>query len=160
MALTQSFAIAPLNGLVSVPIWHGYEGAGTQAWHEGEVLVASSGTLVVGTADPTAETIVGLSLEHAAGTTSADVAYIPALPNLIFEGCLQNAAGTATIALATHMYAEFGINVTSKVWWIDTDETTHKDVVIVGFKDAIGTLNGVVYFQFKPGATIFDQAVT
>ena len=159
MALTQGFAIAPLNGLVSVPIWHGYEAA-SQSFHEGELLINSSGALAVAGADPTAETLVGMALGHATGTTSADVAYIPLLPTLIFEGCLQNAAGTATIALATHMYAEFGINVTSNVWWIDTDETTHKDVVIVGFKDAIGTVNGVVYFQIKPGATIFDQAVT
>jgi hypothetical protein len=159
MALTQSFAVAPLNGLVSVPVWHGYEASG-QSFKAGEPLIMSTGALAVAGADPTAETLVGLSLAPATGTTSTDVAYIPLLFDMVFEGCLQNAAGTATIALATHMYAEFGINVTSNVWWIDTDETTHKDVVIVGFKDAIGTLNGVVYFMFKPGAGILDQAVT
>ena len=159
MALTRSFSIAPLMGLISVPIMHGYEAA-SQSYKAGEPLIASSGALAVAAADPTDDTLVGLALADATGTTSADVAYIPFLHGMVFEGQIQNAAATATIALATHMYAEFGLNVTSNVWWIDTDETTHKDVVIVGFKDAIGTLNGVVYFQFKPGVTIFHQATT
>jgi hypothetical protein len=138
---------------------HGSEAA-SQSFKAGEPLIVSSGALAVASAEPTAETLVGLSLGNATGTTGADVAYIPFLPWMIFEGCLQNAAGTATIAIATHMYAEFGIDVTSNKWWVDTDDTDDKDVIIVGFKDAVGTLNGVVYFMFKPGATIYDQAVT
>src|SRR5512139_3942226 len=109
MALTQSFAIAPLQGLKSVPIMHGYEAA-SQSFKAGEPLVNSSGALAVATAEPTAETLVGLSVAPASGTTSADCLYIPILPHMIFEGQIQNAAGTATLVVATHMYAEFGID--------------------------------------------------
>lgn len=159
MALTATFQIAPGQSLGSVEIRHGYEGS-SQSFKAGELLVNSSGTLVVATADPTAETIVGLSVAPATGTTNADCLYIPIWPHTVLRGQIQNAAGDATLAIATHMYAEFGLNVTSNVWWIDTDETTHKDVLIINFVDAVGTLNGFVDFQIKPGATVFAQAVT
>lgn len=160
MALTQGFQLGPMAGYASSPLLNILEGA-SQTFHEGEVLVASSGYAVVGGADPTAGTIIGLATCHGSNTTAGtNIPVVPALPGLIFEGCIQNAAATATLAVATHMYAEFGLNVTSNVWWIDTDETSHKDVIIVGFKDAVGTLNGVVYFMFKPLATIYGTAVT
>jgi hypothetical protein len=126
------------------------------------LLIASSGYAAVAAADPSAGTLIGLALNDGHNTTAGayKVGFVPLLPGLIFEGQLQNAAGTATIAQATHMFAEFGINVTSNKWWVDTDETTHKDVIIVGFKDAIGTLNGVVYFMFKPLATVYATAIT
>ncbi len=160
MALTQSFALGAMAGFTSYPLIEVPEGA-SQTFKAGDLLVASSGLAVVGGADPTAGTIIGLATCDGHNTTAGTlIQVIPALPGLIFEGQIQNAAATATLVYATHMFAEFGINVTSNKWWIDTDETTHKDTIIVGFKDVVGTLNGAVYFMFKPLATIYATAVT
>lgn len=160
MALTQSFRLGAMAGFTSCPLIEAYEGT-SQTFKDGDLLVASSGLAVVGGADPTAGTIIGLATCDGSNTTAGTpIQVVPALPGLIFEGQIQNGAANATLAIATHMFAEFGINVTSSKWWIDTDETTHKDVIIVGFKDPVGTLNGVVYFMFKPLATVYGTAVT
>ncbi|MFA5234442.1 MAG: hypothetical protein WC390_08600 [Sulfurimonas sp.] len=160
MALTQSFVLGPMAGFASYPLITVPEGA-SQTFKAGDLLVASSGLAVVGGADPTAGTIIGIATCDGSNTTAGTlIEVIPALPGLIFSGQIQNAAATATLVYATHMFAEFGINVTSNKWWIDTDETTHKDVIIVSFQDAVGTLNGIVNFMFKPLGTIYGTAIT
>lgn len=154
MALTRSFQHAfnmgPPTPMIQVP-----EGA-SQTFKEGEVIIASSGYGVVGAADPAVGTIIGVSCNAGNNTTAGlyNIGIVPALNSVVFEGQLQNGAGTAAIA-QTDLFLAYSINVTSNVWWIDKDDTTHKDTMIVGFKDAVGTVNGVVYFVFLPLMTVF-----
>lgn len=159
MALTRGFEYARLLGLENPPIMTFLEASG-QSFKAGELLIVSSGYVAVGSADPSAETIVGIALHDASGVQGTDVKVMCAMPGVIFEGQLQNGAGTATIAIATHMLAQFGVAVTSNKWWIDTDETSSVIVTIVGFKDAVGTLNGIVEFVFNPLGTIWGKNIS
>ena len=159
MALTRSFQFSHMLGGGSTPLIQVAEGA-SQTFKEAEIIINTSGYAVVGAADATAGTIIGLSANAGHNTTAGlyDVGIIPAIPGIcVFEGQIQNAAGTATIAQATHMFVTFSINVTANKWWVDTDDTSHLLVTVIGFKDAVGTLNGVVYFVFSPLATAWGR---
>lgn len=158
MSLTRGFDYARMLGYENPPIMNFPEGAG-QSFKKGELVVASGGYIVVGAADPSAETIVGIALADASGTQGTQIPVMCALPGVIFEGQLQNAAADAAIA-ATDMLKQYGVNLTSNKWWIDTDETTSKIVTIVAFKDATTTVNGVVEFVFNPLGTVWGSNIT
>ena len=160
MALTRGFQATRTMGLTMIPLITVLEGGSTQTFKKGAVLVASSGYAVVGAADPSAETIIGVAAQDASGTQGTEIKVVPALPWVIFEGQIQNAAADATLVIATHMLAQFSINLTTTKFWIDTDDNTHTIVTIIGFKDAVGTLNGVVEFVFNPLGTIFGSNIT
>src|SRR5574343_46590 len=161
MALTRGFKPAYVMGLTVIPTETIAEGA-SQTFLKGEVLVASSGYAVVGTGaasddQPTLATILGVAAEPGRNAAAGlyNVTYTPALPNVVFEGQLMFDAGTA-LAQA-HVGAVYGIDVTSNKWFVEGDETTDERVRVIGLKDAIGTVDGVVYFVFLPNTTIFSS---
>jgi hypothetical protein len=158
MALTRSIQAEYGMGFPSIPLETWKEGA-TQTFLEGEVLVASSGYAVVGTAGddaPTLGTILGIAQRAGRNvSTYPDVEFVPAITGLVFSAQLQNGAGTAAIE-QTDIGTKYGLNVTSNKWWVDKDDTTDERVVIVGFKDAVGTTNGVVYFMFLPNTSVYN----
>ena len=159
MALTRSIQPEYMIGMPSVPTETIKEGA-SQSFLKGEVLVISSGYAVVGTAgddNPVLGTILGISCMAGRNvSTYPDLQYIPALPGVVFSAQLQNAAATAAVA-QTNVGTVYGLNVTSNQWWVDTDDTTDERVRVIGYKDPIGTVNGVVYFVFLPNTTIFSS---
>lgn len=88
----QPIGAVRTEGLYSIPIEHGVEAA-SQSYKKGMLLIYSSGKLTVWTAD--ADNIVGISCSAATGVTSADVPYIPALPDsIIFEVSMDGALST------------------------------------------------------------------
>lgn len=153
MALLPLAAVDTL-GLSAVPLWHGVEKA-TQSWVMGALLVDSSGVVAVGAADPALGTILGVATGAATGVTGADVNFVPALSSIIFEGNLDDGSGTLALVQATHMWARFGLDVTSGKFWLDSTDTTNIRTCVVGFRDPVGTLNGRVYFVFLPDASRF-----
>jgi hypothetical protein len=155
MAL-QAMTVARTLGMNTPPIMHGQEAA-SQSYVVGALLVNSSGKLAVATADPTLATVVGLALTAATGTTDTDVSYVPILPGVIFEANLDDGSGTLVSAV-THLNAQFGIAVTSGKFWIDQSDTTNIRVCVIGFRDAIGTVNARAYCIFLPGAAPYTKA--
>lgn len=159
MAITRSFKPAFTLGLTSMPTLTIAEGA-SQSFLQNEVIVASSGYGVATTAgdnEPTLATILGVSAEAAHNTSAGlyNITYTPALPNVVFEGQLYIAAGTGiTQAMVGGAYE---LNVSSNKWYIDGDNTTDERVRVIGLKDPIGTVDGVVYFVFLPNTTIFSS---
>src|SRR5574343_863814 len=159
MAITRSFKSAYCMGLTSVPTETIAEGA-SQSFKKGEVIVISSGYAVATTAgndEPTLGTILGVASEDAHNTTAGayNITYTPALPNVVFEGQLYIAAGTGiTQAMVGGAYE---LNVSSNKWYIDGDNTADERVRVIGLKDDIGTVDGVVYFVFLPNTSIFSS---
>lgn len=150
MAMKEAYTL----GLNAMPSMHGQEAA-SQSYLVGGLLVDSSGKLAVGAADPSLGTILGIARTAATGTTDTDVIFTPALASVVFEANLDDGSGTLVSAI-THLWGRFGLAVTSGKFWIDSTDTTNIRVVVVGFKDDIGTLNGRVYCTFLPNATRFS----
>lgn len=150
MAL-QAMKAAHQLGLNITPTMHGQEAAG-QSYVVGALLVDSSGKVAVGAADPSLGTILGVANTAATGVTDTDVTFTPALPGVVFEANLDDGSGTLALAI-THRWARFGLAVTSGKFWIDQSDTTNIRVVVVDFRDAIGTANARVYCTFLPNAS-------
>jgi len=153
MAL-QAMTVARTLGLNTPPILHGQEAA-SQSYVVNALLVDSSGKVAVAAADPALGTILGLATVAATGTTDTDVPFVPALPGVVFEANLDDGSGTLVSAI-THLYGRFGLAVTSGKFWIDQSDTTNIRVCVVGFRDAIGTVNARVYCVFLPNSTRFS----
>lgn len=167
MAVTRSFAPAKTYGLYSTPVEEAKEAA-SQTYTKGAVLIPSltssavNGYVAEGAADPAAGVIIGVALE-AGKNTSAGVGtthYVPALPGVIFEGQVYHGTAASAVIATADRFKQYGIAKSGANWVIDKSETTHKDVRIVGFKDPVGTLNGVVYFVFASPGTIYGAAIT
>src|SRR5574343_286537 len=159
MAITRSFKPAYVMGLTVIPTETIAEGA-SQTFKKGEVIVASSGYAIAtaaGNDEPTLGTILGVAAEDAHNTTAGlyNISYSPALPFVVFEGQLYIAAGTGITQAMVG--AAYELNVSSNKWYIDGDNTTDERVRVIGLKDAIGTVDGVVYFVFLPNTTIFSS---
>ena len=94
--------------------------------------------------------VVGVSLVDGDNDSSAGTSimqYVPATPGQEFVAALD-----ATIA-QTHLYGAYGLEYdsSSATWIVDTGESSssQKCVTITGFRDAVGTANGLVYFMFN-----------
>jgi hypothetical protein len=105
---------------------------------------------------------VGVAAAPASGTTSHEVPILPAHPNFVFEGNLDAGSGTTALSVASHMFTRFGLTLdaTSDHWFVDSSDTTDERVVVVGFKDPNGTVNGRVFFVILPEATIYTSVAT
>lgn len=136
-------------------------------WKRGAVLIECSDTagyVDEGAADPTIGTIVGVA-QHvwppAAGTSpviETHVKVIPALPGIVFEGTLNTAAGTYTLAL-TDMLAAYGLGKDANgIWFIDQGDTTNTRVMVLSPISASGDAFPRVKFVFLPDATVYGGA--
>jgi hypothetical protein len=136
------------EGLYSTPSRESPEGA-TQTFKKGAVLVASGGNLVEGGVDPTG--IVGIAEDDGdnLGAGLGTVRYVPALPHVTFDMSLSG-----TIA-ATDLHVKYGLVKSGNNWGVDKAETVNTRVVIVGFKDPVGTVDGRVYVRFLAASTIY-----
>lgn len=144
----RAIEVAAMLGLSAPPVRHAAV-LGSEAWAKGAVLISNgSGLLAEAGADPVL--IVGVA-PYSYPATNVDVAdfsaYIPAMPNIEFEGTLDDGTGTYAL-LQADLWASYGLVVTSGVWHIDQSETTEDRVVITGLVDPVGTLAGRVRFQF------------
>ena len=104
-----------------IPMIGGKEGT-TQSWLAGQVVLQSSGVLVVGTDNAETELIVGFACNNASGTTGAACSIIPAVPGLLFEANLGRDA--AYTMLAADMFCTYSLGVTSAIHYLDEDIRT------------------------------------
>lgn len=158
MAL-QAMAPSQRSGLHSTPSDVGPEAA-TQVWIKGSLLVASSGYVAEAGADPV--DILGVAQEPSHNDAAAgthDVGYTPALSHVIFEGNIDTSAAVGTGAIAaTDRYAEYGVfqDPTTFHWYVDKNEAVNVKVIVLGFRDPVGTVQGRVYFKFIDSETIYN----
>ncbi len=121
----------------------------------GAPMVLTSGLLVEASANPDG-VVVGLAEQagnNDAGSLTTDRCIL-ALPNVVFEGALASTTASdpdqAHTLAQTDVGLKFGIaqGTTSKFWYVNFSNTTNTRVVVIGLKDAIGTISGRVYFMF------------
>jgi hypothetical protein len=152
----QSLKFARAQGLTVSPSLPGVEAAG-QTWKKGAPLKYVAGMLTeIAEADVTG--IAGIALGDATGVTGKQANYCPAMTGCVFEAefsDLTDGLNTPTQAIVGE---DFGLNKAGDGdWFIDNDEAAAElSVVISGFKDAVGTVNPVVFFHFKNSTTIFN----
>ncbi len=120
----------------------------SQTFLAGDLVFDDAGYVTVCGADPAK--ILGIALEDAHndasdGDHSIDVLVL----NANTYALMQVHHGTPANAVIedTDEGAEFGIAVSSNVWYIDKEETSSLRVKIVKLFDSLGTLNGRVYAQ-------------
>ena len=138
----------------TVSPFYGFEGA-SETYIEGALLILDSGDsnrLDEGGTDPV--NIEGIAARSAIGTAATAIPYYPALPGVVFEGSLDDgsAAGTGTIT-ASDFGASYGVTRDSGgIWYVDKNKTgADARVKIIGFRDALTTITGRVYFVFLIG---------
>lgn len=146
-------------GLYSTPSMVQGEGA-TQTFKKGAVLVNGSsgnvGMVVEAGADPTG--ILGVAEEDgknlAVGVGSCR--FVPAIPNQVFEMTIDDGTGTYAL-VAGDKNKLYGIAKDgSGIWYIDQTDTTNTRVLIVSFKDAVGTAAARVYCVFRSSQTAYN----
>lgn len=157
MALTnkpkQALA-AGIIGFVGTPVLHGVEKA-TQTYKKGAFIQDDDAGRITESASPIDASAVtkrtfGLAMQDATGVTGADVPLIWVGPNTVIELTLSDStAGTHTLAQADQ-WKVFPITkdptFSTGVWYADANAVSDTGgIVIVEFKDPIGTVDARVY---------------
>ena len=154
MALTTQplpLQAAYLVGGGAFPIWHGVEKA-AQTYKRGALLQDDDAGRLTPSASPVDGSAVtkrafGLALNDAKGTTGEDVPFVPVAEAQVYEGTLSDStAGTHTLAQADQ-WQTFPITKATTHWYLDANAVSDTGGgLVVGFKDAIGKVDGRVYF--------------
>ena len=152
----QKLAVAYLEGNSSVAVGHGPEEA-SQTFENGSLLIAdvTSGEVEQAAGEPVA-LILGISHGPASTVTGTDVMYTLAGPNTVFEGNIGTSVTAGDIA-ADDLFEAYPMNVTSEDWFVDKTDNSNPCVQVVGFRDAIGTTNGRIYFKFLTSTLLYDS---
>jgi len=163
----QPMKAARTLGGLDIPLESLPEGA-SKTFKAGAVVVYSSGGISEASNDPSTAVIVGVACQDGQNLSSLGVANTPppytspntlvalAMPGVIFEANCDDT--TQTLALTQAMVGgQFSIEKdgSSGLWFIDQSDAGNKVVTIVALKDAVGTVNGRVYFVFRNAITIF-----
>jgi hypothetical protein len=85
------------------------------------------------------------------------LSFIPALPGLIFEGCLEGTSSTAHPSTQASVWLQYGqdIDATNHRYYLNFDDTTAKLFTVIRLLDPLGTVRGRVQFVFMASKTIF-----
>jgi hypothetical protein len=154
MALTtqpQPATYAYSIGLAAAPIVHGQEKA-AQTYVKGAFVQDDDAGLITPSASPVdgsgvTKRVIGLATRSATGVTAADAVIVLAGPQVVFEATLSElTAGTHTLAQGD-MWKVYPITKGSTNWYLNADAVSDTGGgLVIGFKDAIGTVDGRVYF--------------
>lgn len=145
----------PSLGLASTAWGEGVEAA-AQTFKLGAPLINSSGRLAIGLADLMTG-IIGFAAGAASGVTDAKISYWVATGGQVFEATLEDQAIEDHALVRADMFSKKALQVDSNgVWYIDENDGVNKSVVIVGFRDAIGTVRARVYFIVLASAMISE----
>ncbi len=138
-------------GLAASPVVHGVEKASV-TYKAGCFLIDDDAGRVYPSTTPidasaVANRTIGMAMEDATGVTGTDVPIILAGPHTVFEGTLSDlSAGTHTLAQADQ-WRVVALTQGTTHWYLDSNATADSGgALITGFKDAIGTVDGRVYF--------------
>ncbi len=145
-------------GLTSIPYLDGLE-ASSQTFKQGAPLVNSSGFLAVATTPiDTGDAIVGFAARDGLNDTAHSVVlYVPALPQVVFEGVLSDSNTSSHTLAQADMYGKYALAVdaTSLAWYIDFFNTTNPCAFIFKNLDPIGTVDARVLFIVTLDATVY-----
>jgi len=155
----------------SVPVLNinpGAHGSDDDTWTRGAILIESGNTaggVVESTSGddlPTLGAVIGVAAHKwAPSVTTPTIAtkaqIIPALPGIIFEGTLTDAAGTYVL-VATDILASYGLtrDSTTGLWFVAQDDTTDHRVYVIQAVSEVGDLYPRVRFVFKTNATVYS----
>jgi hypothetical protein len=161
MAAQPRIAIVPAKSLTGYSIaQEDFAEAASQVFKQGAIVSLSAGYLQEAGADPAL--ILGVASRDGQNGATAGAkrqsVYL-AHPSTLFQGSLDNGAGTTTLA-ATDVGKMYGLakhGATGK-WYVDSTDVTNKRVVIWGFwrgaqdglPAGVGDTLAQVYFQFDP----------
>jgi hypothetical protein len=139
-----------------------YPEAATQTFAKGDPLKLTTGGLIEIATDVD-QSIFGIALEAASGTTSDPVAVLVINPwSDIFSASISAAGATATsaqtdVGLAMSFIKSTQTGETAKMV-LDRSDTTTPSVEVIGAKDPIGTVDGRMYFRWIPIASMHIAA--
>lgn len=148
--MANRLPIEATNGIGSIPVRNAVATT-SQTWVRGAVLVAASGLLSEGGADPTA--IVGVSTHGVTSSAAGALAqYVPTLPGQEFAMSIDDGSAIGTGAIvATDKWTRYGITEDSAgIWYVDKNKTTDAEarVTVTGFIDDVGEVSGRVKVIF------------
>lgn len=134
-------------GFSSIPLFSADKASAT-TFHQGDVIIYTTGLAVEATDGPTTGTVVGIAAEDAInGNTS--VLLWPAIPGIVFQGNVANGdtGGTDTIEADQRM-VHYGLALNATIWYINIADTADECIMIIRMVDAIDTAWGAVEFVF------------
>lgn len=159
---SQSIQYALGQGGFDMPIdGNGIETA-SSTYVAGAPLQYSSGKIAGASASiTTSNKVAGISIYKATGVTNAAVQMIVPTATCVFTACLQASSGGNSVD--THTLAQTDVGTTMQIaqdgvsskWFLDFTNTSTPVAIVVGLVSAIGTKNGVVYFKFINGGTVY-----
>ncbi len=114
--------VCGLVGHESFPCDEKLEGSG-QSFKKGELLIYSSGKLIVSTADP-ASIVEGIALGDAAGVVNSKVLFAEMIEGLEVEMSFMGAAAADYVLAQTDIGVAYGVAVSSNKWYLDQSETS------------------------------------
>ena len=128
--------------------------ASGQSYKAGAVVIASSGKVATAV-NAQVTVILGLADKKAAGVVDSEVVLLPSI-GLEFEATLEDqAVGDLPLAQA-HLFAQFGLRVTSGgLWYINFNDTSNKAATVIALVDPVGTVQGRVRAKFIDSVTVF-----
>lgn len=152
MAVRQPISAAALQGTTHV-VQHEAPVVAAQTFGIGAVLVANTGEVEEGGADPTS--IVGVSTHQwpaAVAKVSPDnLLFLPASPTTEFEISIDDssALGTGAIAAADR-FLKYGLTEDGAgVWYLDKNKTgAAARMMVTRFRDPVGEVQGRVIATF------------
>lgn len=136
------------------------EEAATQTYLKGALLIDNgAGFLTEAGVDPV--DLLGVS-EEAGKNLAVGVGktrYTPIVPSITFEATMDQAGDLGNyVLLQTDLYAKYGVTKDANgIWYVDKDKTgASARVIVVGFKDPVGTIDARVFVTFLYGTTAYS----
>jgi hypothetical protein len=129
-----------------------YKEEASQTFKKGAILVqdaTAKDECEEAGSDPTAR-ILGVSMDDASGTADTKILVSLAEPGAEFVGHVQDGGTLAASNLGTNYGLVY--DATNTIWRVDLSDTSNVNVVVTGFVDEIGDVNGRVRFQFLAAA--------
>lgn len=138
-------------GMSSIPLFEADKASGT-TFHQGDVIIFTTGLAVEATDGPTTGTIIGIAAEDAINGNTI-VAIWPAIPGLVFSGHVAtgDTGGTVDTA-AAQRGVHYGLSLNDTHWYINVNDTSDLAVMIIRLIDAAATAWGEVEFVFTDSA--------
>lgn len=146
----KPIAFVQTMGLAAGPLFHGVEKA-AQSYKRGSALQDDDAGRIAPPTSPVdggavTRRVLGFAESDATGVTGADVTMILASAYTIFEGTLSDATATTHTLAQADQFQTFPITKATTHWYLDANAVTANGALVIGFKDAIGTVDGRVYF--------------
>jgi len=146
MALTYRAKLARMLNGFPEPMTKLPEAA-SQTFKWGDLVFMSGGYVTICGADPAS--IAGIAMENGhnstAGAYDVDILFVTA--DTLIQMQVYHATEANNVIEATDLFKDFGIAVTSNVWYVDKADVSATRVRVVEFIDPLGTANGRVAVQ-------------